>query len=63
MSGGTEKQRPAEDGPGTEDQEHRLQREREKAAPSDHDDAGGPGYTARPTEEGPEPGRPGPDKP
>jgi hypothetical protein len=56
MSGGTEKGRPAEDGPGTEDQEHRLQREREKAPPSDHDDATGPGYTARPSGEEPEPG-------
>lgn len=37
-----------------EDQEHRLQREREKADPKDQDAASGPGYTARPGEDGPE---------
>jgi len=40
-----------------DDQERRLQEEREKAHPSDHDDAAGPGYTARPTDEEPEPGQ------
>jgi hypothetical protein len=62
MSDATSGKRPADDGPGEEDQDHRLQREREKAGPGQHDDATGPGYTARPSEEGPEPGHPGAGK-
>ncbi len=37
-------------------QERRLQEEREKATAGEHDDAAGPGYTARPTDEEPEEG-------
>lgn len=54
-----DEEREAPEKPGVEDQDHRLQREREKADPEQHDAATGPGYTARPTEEGPEEGTPG----
>ncbi len=41
------------------ERERRLQREREDAAPEEHDSAAGPGYTARPGEDDPEPPEPG----
>jgi hypothetical protein len=43
-----------DDPPGEEDRERRLQREREEADPREQDAATGPGYTARPSAEGPE---------
>lgn len=56
MTGGG---RRADEAPEGEDQDRRLQREREKADPEEQDAASGPGYTARPGEDGPEEGSPG----
>lgn len=47
------------DGESGDDQERRLHEEREKAGADEHDAAGGPGYTARPSDEGPEEGADG----
>jgi hypothetical protein len=58
MSGERTERRP-DDGPGEEDQQRRLQREREKAGADQQDAASGPGYTARPSEEEPEEGSKG----
>jgi hypothetical protein len=44
------------DEPGGQEQDQRLQREREQADPREQDAATGPGYTARPTTEEPEEG-------
>jgi hypothetical protein len=57
MSGGR-RDRPGDE-PGEQDQDQRLQREREKADPEEQDAATGPGYTARPTAEEPEDGESG----
>jgi hypothetical protein len=50
----TGERRRGGDPPGEEDQQRRLQREREEADPAEQDAASGPGYTARPSGEGPE---------
>jgi hypothetical protein len=58
MSGDERDRRPDGDA-GEESQDRRLQRERKKAPPEQHDAATGPGYTARPTEQEPEEGSAG----